>query len=147
MDDIAQFQSLLANQRKTTDLVDDKQEVAKHFVQTDTADHIFLHRFHVSGAAFSLSVRAADPVLRWNIYGTKGQIDISSFSPTLNLSFGRNTVRVNDADGNVTEQVVEKRPRDNIEGVYEAFAVGDARLASFASALERHRDGRKDFPF
>ncbi|KAA8911406.1 hypothetical protein FN846DRAFT_904367 [Sphaerosporella brunnea] len=74
--EIAQFQSLLANQRKTVDLVNDKQEV----VPADTADHIFLHGFRH-----------------------------------------------------------QQSPRENVERLYEAFAVGDQRLASVADVVERHR--------
>jgi predicted dehydrogenase len=143
--EIAQFQSLLANQRKSTDLIDRNKEVVKRAMPSDTADHIFLHGFHTSGAAFSLSLRAgkqldpAEPLLRWNIYGTKGQIEITSFSSVLNLSFGANKVRVKGADGNISEEVLEKGSRANVEGLYEAFALGDKRVASFADAVERHR--------
>jgi predicted dehydrogenase len=147
--EITQFQSLLTNQRKTVDIVNGKTgEVLRPAVPKDTADHIFLHGFHSSGATFSLSLRAGtqfdptEPALRWDIYGSKGEIQITSASAFLNMSVGIK-VRVKDSDGKIEEVEVrdggKKGPAANVERVYEAFAKDDKRLASFADAVKRHR--------
>jgi predicted dehydrogenase len=146
LSELTQFQSLLANQRKTVDIVNDKKEIVKHAVEKDTADHIFLHGLHASGAASSLSIRfgenlePTEPTLKWNIVGSQGQIEVTSTS-ILNLSLGTK-IRVKGADGNIEEidaQDGGKGQLANVERVYEAFARGDNRVASFADAVKLHR--------
>jgi predicted dehydrogenase len=144
--ELTQFQSLLANQRKTFDLVNGNNEVVKHAVSKDAADHLFLHGFLASGAAFSLSMRFGEqidtnePTLRWTIVGSQGQIEITS-AASLSFSIGVK-IRIKGADGNIEEvdpQDGGKGPVANVERVYEAFARGDNKVPSFADAVKLHR--------
>lgn len=147
--EITSFQSLLANQLKTITIVDGKtREVISAAAPKNTADHINLHGFLTSGVTFSFSLRGgpqfdpSEPALRWYIYGTKGEVEITSSSVFLNMS-NNIRVRIKDADGKIQDVKVDDGgnvgPAANVARLYEAFAKGDERLATFRGAVQRHQ--------
>ncbi|KAF8253673.1 NAD(P)-binding protein [Wilcoxina mikolae CBS 423.85] len=158
---ITTFQSLLANQRKTVDITSSSGEVVEPSVPKDTADHISLHGILSSGAVLSLFVRGGKqfdpkaPAITWTIYGSKGEIEITSPNIFLQMSVDvKVRVKVGDGEPEVVEVDDEgkKGPAANVERLYEAFYNGDERVATFRDAVENHRfleelyDGRLGEP-
>lgn len=147
----ASFQSLTGNQRGTVDIVDPvTREILEPAVAKDTADHITLHGILESGALSAVFVRAgpqfdpAAPAMRWNIYGSKGEIEITSPTIFINMSIVTQ-VRVRIGDGPIEAVKVEdggdQGKAANVRRVYESFYKGGegARHATFEDALEDHR--------
>ncbi|KAF8542810.1 hypothetical protein BDD12DRAFT_823497 [Trichophaea hybrida] len=155
------FQSLLANQRKTVDLTSSSGEVVEASVLKDTADHISLHGILSSGAVLSLFVRGGKqfdpkaPTITWSIYGSKGEIEVTSPNISLQMSVDvKVRVKVGDGEPEIVEvdDQGKKGPAANVERLYEAFYNGDERMATFRDAVENHKfleelyDGRLGEP-
>lgn len=158
---ITAFQSLLANRRKTIDIVSASGEAIEPSVPKDTADHISVHGLFASGAVLSLAIRGGKqfdpnaPTIKWNIYGSKGEIEVTSPNMFLPMSVDvKVRVKVGDREPEVVEVQDEgkKGPAANVGRVYEAFYNKDQRVATFGDAVENHRflerlyDGRLGEP-
>lgn len=143
--EIKSYQSVTANQLSKYDIlpITPNGKVQKG-VDKDTLDHISVHGFLESGAFFDFFLRegkAFDPEtgLKWSIYGTKGEVEISG---SLLVSTGAAVVvKVKDENGNV-EELPPRGPSGadvNIGKLYEGLRTGDSRIVTFKQALERHR--------
>lgn len=142
--EIKSFQSVLAKQRDTVDVLSDNGEVVEAAAKRTTADHLSLHGVFENGALFDFAFRTGEPFddtgLRWNIYGTKGEIEITC--PTtmpLNMSIAT-SFKVKGADGKVEDIKLQGGgPSVNVGKIYEGIRTGDKRIVSFDEAVRRQK--------
>lgn len=145
--------SLLANRRKTVQLVTADGKVLEENHTKDSNDTIFLNGTLSTGIPISLTCRGGDPFpgtpgLDWRIYGAKGEIRVTATS-TL-LSIGYLDVLVELIENDKTEKEVIEVEIDefdegdefgiwarNVAMVYKGFSKGEV-VCSFEDAVERH---------
>lgn len=145
--------SLLANRRKTVQLVTPDGKVLEENHPKDSDDTIFLNGTLSTGIPISLTFRGGDPFpgtpgLDWRIYGSKGEIRVTA-TGTL-LSIGYPDVLVELIENDKTEKEVIEVETDefdegeefgiwarNVARVYKGFSKGEV-VCSFEDAVERH---------
>ncbi|KIL84963.1 nad-binding rossmann fold oxidoreductase family protein [Fusarium avenaceum] len=145
--------SLLANRRKTVQLVTADGNVLEENHPKDSDDTIFLNGTLSTGIPLSLTFRGGDPFpgtpgLDWRIYGTKGEIRVTATGTLLSLGYPDVLVEVieNDKTG---KEVIEVETDEfdegeefgiwarNVARVYKGFSKGEV-VCSFEDAVERH---------
>jgi predicted dehydrogenase len=146
------FQPLLHKGMPPRDIVDDEGKIVVAGYDGTAPDHIALNGLLPGGVLITLQFRhgsTIDQGLRWYIYGTKGEIEITSERPY--ISFTPETVKVrvhNWATDEITDVPIS-RPQHypselegaalDLYGLYEAFRNSKGgEVASFQDAVEMH---------
>lgn len=156
------FNSLLAVQRKTTNIID--RQANNKIVEKDKPKNTFdqaiiqgqLQSSQTTKPLLSYHMRGGkpfpgpqgDPKLIWRIYGTKGEIQFTGPTCSLNVGYEEGfKIDVVDSSGKVVNVEVPKDdfldglsvPGRNISRLYEAFADGKSGYPDWNDALKRHR--------
>jgi predicted dehydrogenase len=151
--EIKTFSSLLATQISDTPLVNrETNEIVEVFKKT-TPDQIMLQATLETGAVLSYHTRAdaaspSDPALIWRIFGTKGEIELTTTSRAyLNVGPVDTKITLHERRTGKVEEV--KLGDDkfaelpsvarNIARIYEAYKDGTTEAVDdFDAALKRH---------
>jgi predicted dehydrogenase len=150
--ELTSFQSLLLNEKPSADIIDDSGNIIEKDVKKTTHDQIALHGILQSGAVFSCHMRngnTLDKALRWYIYGTKGEIEITGDGPFIAITPESVNVRLRESNSNSIEEIKITRPADcpsefpqpaiNVNSLYEAYRKGETqKFANFEDAVARH---------
>lgn len=125
-------------------------------IERETPDQVLLHtRVSPSGAPVSMSIQGGkqfkgSPAVSWCVYGTKGEIRLTSGAP-ISMSVGGDKIELFDHAKDSVEEVkfvykdaVKDLPplAKNIAGLYELFADGGGvkdGLVRFEEAVDMHR--------
>jgi predicted dehydrogenase len=125
-------------------------------ITRETPDQILLHtKLLPSGAPISIHARGGKqfkdtPAVDWRVYGTKGEIRVTSQAP-ISLSVGGDKIELFDGEKDSVEEVkfvykdaVKDLPpmAKNIGGLYELFANGGGvkdGLVRFEEAVDMHK--------
>lgn len=127
----------------------------REMIDRDSADHINLHgTLAGSGATISFNLRGGKnikdtPILTWRIFGTKGEIRITSLSPLLGIPSGAEKFELYDQEKDELKNITIEYPdvvkdlptkaRD-IALLYEAYAAGQSEgVADFKEAVRVHQ--------
>jgi predicted dehydrogenase len=146
------FDSVLAIQRPTVDLIDKDGSIVKKDVRVTSHDHVMVHGRLDSGAIFSINVRGGEPFkgeagVDWRIYGEKGEIWVKALNMHLQI-FGGSSIHLHDFEEEdvkaielLDEDFSDMYPiHRNVARLYEAVAAKDATaFCTFEQAVERHR--------
>ncbi|KAF2160888.1 hypothetical protein M409DRAFT_70181 [Zasmidium cellare ATCC 36951] len=151
--DVKSLNATVSTQRPTSQLklADGSLEEVKR----ETPDHVLLQGKLANGALIDAALRGGPafkdtPGFVWNIYGEKGEIEVSAPGVVLNVGFGPAvSVKLHDHQKDTVEVVDWKVddeneklpiPSQNVGRLYEAFAEGKKQeYADWEEAVERHR--------
>jgi predicted dehydrogenase len=150
--ELKSYNSLIANQRPETRIIDRKTNTVVETVVKNTPDQFLIQGTVTSGAVLSFHLRGgkgflAGPQLLWRIYGEKGEIEVTASGPYLNVGYEDAKVLLHDQlTGQVETIAIEKDEWDelpqqakNIARLYEAFRKGASEgVADFESTVQRH---------
>ncbi len=146
------FDSVLAIQRPTVNIISKDGSTAKKDVKVTSHDQILVHGTLNSGAVFSINVRGGnqfkdEPSVDWRIYGEKGEIWVKA--PNMHMQiFGGTSIRLHDFEKDevkdiefLKEEFDDMYPINrNVARLYEAVAAEDrASFCTFEQAVENHR--------
>ncbi|KAI9727169.1 MAG: transcription regulator gal80 [Chrysothrix sp. TS-e1954] len=151
--DLKSYDGQLATQRPEVDIIGANGELIGKGSR-DSPDQVLLQGVFKSGAVFSYHMRGGatfkgTPGFRWNIYGEKGEIEITSTSPLITFNPDDQQIRVHDHAKDEVE-VVDWRTEDaagklpgaaqNVARHYEAYAAGrKQQYVDWDEAVERHK--------
>ena len=139
---IESYSSVLKNQRPSVALVDSKFSVVDPSFPNSVHDHMFVQGELVGGIPFSFQLRGGPafkdtPALDWRVYGSKGEIRITSIPGQIWMAGGTHlqvyhfdTEKVEDIDlSKVLDETDPgfgfEAPVDNVARLYNAFAKED----------------------
>lgn len=144
--------TLLANRRKTVQIVDGEGKVLETKDKT-SEDTIFLNGTLSSGIPISMTIRGGKPFkdtpgLDWRIYGSTGEIRVTASGPFLQVGYPDMKIQLNDFEKDTVEEVVPDKdefdeegtfgiPARNVGRLYKALGEGRVNC-SFEDAVERH---------
>ena len=153
MGSIESASSVVANQRPFISLLapDGSVEDPRYF--RNTPDHLALYGKFSSGAVLSMAMRGGTPfpgtsALDWKIYGSKGEIRVTSQQMLLNLGSPVVDLSVYDFESGRVEKIDLGKDEwqhlplvaRNVARLYEAIANGDTSVVcDFEEAAQRHR--------
>jgi len=140
----------LVNVRPEVKLLSSDGKLLKEKHAKTADDTIFFTGILESGVPLSMSLRGGEafpntPGLDWRIYGSTGEIRLTSTGPFLQIGYPNTKVEVYDnATKNVEEVTVDEGEfaqfplhGRNVGRVYEAFAKGK-EICTFEDAVQRH---------
>ncbi|KAF8846918.1 NAD-binding Rossmann fold oxidoreductase family protein [Acephala macrosclerotiorum] len=149
--------TLLANRRKTVQIVDGEGKVLETKNKTSD-DTIFLSGTLTTGIPLSMTLRGGKPFkntpgLDWRIYGSTGEIRVSVSGPSLQIGYPDMKIQVHNFEKDEVEEVAPDRdefdeeeeggkgkfglPARNVGRLYKALYEGRVNC-SFEDAVERH---------
>ena len=151
---IESFNSVLKNQRPSVALVDWKFNVVDPSFPNSVHDHIFVQGELVEGIPFTFQMRGGPafkntPGLDWRVYGSKGEIRITSMPGHIWMGCGTqvqvyrfDTEKVEDIDLSKVFDETDpgsgfEAPADNVARLYDAFAKGESdKYLDFEKSLQ-----------
>jgi predicted dehydrogenase len=152
--ELKEFSSVLATRWPKTRLTN-SDGTPGELIDRETPDHVLIQGILAeSGATLSVNLRGGKsfpgtPLLVWRIFGTKGEIRVSSYGGFLGIVTGTEKVELYDNEKDeikviecpFPEAVKDITNLSKITGLdYEAFATGNKEgLVTFEDGLVRHR--------
>lgn len=146
------FQTLLHKGMPPRNIVDDDGNIVVADYDGTAHDQVAFHGLLQGGTMITMQYRQGgtmDQGLRWYIYGTKGEIEITSSRPYFAFMPESVQIRVHEWATDTITDVSVARPAHfppelegasvDLYGLYEAFRNGEVeRFASFEDAVEMH---------